>query len=191
MTSGQKLSETEFYDDFSSSALDWYTSSDENSQVGYENGGYAMEVKTPDYRTLARPPVQYLTHLEFNAQVLQGADKGTFGVACYYVDLSNYSFIEFDMASREYHFGRIQNGEWIDLDDWTSFSASQEPLRFAVECTPGSMALYINDDPIADLPVVQPVEPHEMWLVVAAWSDSPPGGIKVLFDDMYGYRAMQ
>lgn len=187
----QRLSETEFFDDFSSETLDWYTTSDDHSQVGYENGAYAMEVKTPGYRTLVRPPVQYLTHLEFNAQVVQGADRGTFGVACYYVNLDNYSFVEIDIANREFNFGRLENGQRIDQDEWQSFSAFQEPLRFAVDCTPGLMALYINDDLIAEKPMEQPVQPHEMWLVVAAWPDGAPGGIKVLFDDIYGYKAMQ
>ena len=187
----QRLSETEFFDDFSSTQMTWYEYSDDQNQVGYENGAYAMQVKVPDYRTLVRPPVQYLTHLEFNAQVVQGVDHGTFGVACYYRDFTNYYFIDFDMANREFHFGRIEDGIWDDLSEWRSFAEYSEPLRYGVDCTPGLMALYINDQLVAETPVSLPVEPHEMWLVVMSWPDSAPGGIKVLFDDLYGYKAMQ
>jgi hypothetical protein len=187
----QRLSETEFFDDFSSTQLGWYEYADDQNQVGYENGTFAMQVKVPDYRTLVRPPVQYLTHLEFNAQVVQGPDHGTFGVACYYQDFTNYYFIDFDMASREFHFGRIGGGTWSDLGEWRSFADFPEPLRYAVDCTPGLMALYINDQLVAETPVSLPVEPHEMWLVVMSWPEAAPGGIKVLFDDVYGYKAMQ
>lgn len=187
----QQLSETEFFDDFSSTTLGWHEHSDDQNQVGYENGAYAMQVKVPDYRSLVRPPVQYLTHLEFNAQVVQGTDNGTFGVACYYKDFTNYYFIDFDMANREFHFGRIEGGTWSDLDEWRSFAEYPEPLRYAVDCTPGLMTLYINDQLVAEMPVSLPVEPHEMWLVVMSWPESAPGGIKVLFDDLHGYKAMQ
>ena len=187
----QHWSETEFFDDFSSDELDWYTSSDENSQVGYENGAYAMEVKTADYRTLVRPPLQYLTHLEYNAQVIQGAENGTFGVACYYKDFTNYYFVEFDLSKRMFHIGTIENGAWNDLSEWLNFAEASQPMRYAVDCTPGMMTVYINDNLLAEMPVSLPVEPHEMWLVVKAWSEAGPGGIKVLFDDVYGYKAMQ
>lgn len=187
----QKLSDTEFFDDFSSAQLNWYQHSDDQNQVGYENGAYAMQVKVPDYRALVRPPVQYLTHLEFDAQVVEGADNGTFGVACYYQDFSNYYFVDFDMARREYHFGRITDGKWEELSEWSSFAGFPEPLGYAVDCTPGLMSLYINDQLVAEIPVSLPVEPHEMWLVVMSWAEAGPGGIKVLFDDLYGYRAMQ
>jgi hypothetical protein len=187
----QRWSETEFFDDFSSDELDWYTSSDENSQVGYENGAYAIEVKTADYRTLVRPPVQFLTHLEFNAQAVQGAENGTFGVACYYQDFKNYYFVEFDLAKHMFHIGYIENGDWKDLSEWLNFAETSEPMRYAVDCTPGMMSVYVNDNLQAEMPVSLPVEPHEMWLVVKAWSEAGPGGIKVLFDDVYGYKAMQ
>ena len=187
----QRWSETEFFDDFSSTELDWYTASDANSQSGYENGAYAMEVKTADYRSLVRPPVQYLTHMEFNAQVVQGADNGTFGVACYFEDFTNYYFVEFDLAKRMFHIGYIDNGDWNDLSEWLNFVEDSEPMRYAVDCTPGMMTVYINDNLLAEMPVSLPVEPHEMWLVVKAWSEAGPDGIKVLFDNVYGYKAMQ
>lgn len=187
----QKLSDTEFFDDFSSAQLNWYQHSDDQNQVGYENGAYAMQVKVPDYRALVRPPVQYLTHLEFDAQVVQGAENGTFGIACYYQDFSNYYFVDFDTARGEYHFGRIADGKWEELSEWRSFAEFPQPLRYAVDCTPGLMSLYINDELVAETPVSLPVEPHEMWLVVMSWSEAAPGGIKVLFDNLYGYRAMQ
>lgn len=187
----QRVSETEFFDDFSSSELGWYTASDEHSQVGYENGAYAMEVKTADYRTLTRPPVQYLTHLEFNAQVAQGAENGTFGVACFYQDFKNYYYVEFDLSKRMLHIGYIENGAWKDLSEWLNFPETTTPVRYAVDCTPGMISVYIDDRLQTEMPVSLPVEPHEMWLVVKAWSEAAPGGIKVLFDDVYGYKAMQ
>ena len=90
--------------------------------------------------------------------------------------MDNYSFIEIDMANREFNFGRLENGQRIDRGRVAQlFCYSGAAAFFAVDCTPGLMALYINDDPIAEKLMRQPVQPHEMWLVVAAWSDGRRG----------------
>jgi hypothetical protein len=190
-TSGsQRLTDTEIFDDFSTTDLDWYVVEDDQSKVGYEAGGYVIQVKTNDYRQLSRPPLTAMSHIEFNAQAPEGPENGAFGVACYYVDIQNYYYAEFYLPTREYRLGYIENGEWSQETDWTGFAFASEPVKYGVDCTAGAMAVYINDTLMVETPVDQPNAPGEMWLFTISWSDSA-GGIKVLFDNVYGYLAVQ
>lgn len=186
----QSLTDDDFFDDFSTTDLGWYVTEDGSSKTGYESDGYVIEVKSSDYRQLSRPPLTPLTHIEFNAQVLNGADNGAFGVACYYVDIQNYSYAEFYLPSREYRLGHIQNGEWVQKTEWTGYAFASDPIKYGVDCTAGAMAVYINDTLMVEIPVNQPNAPGEMWLFSMSWSDAS-GGIKVLFDNVYGYIARQ
>jgi hypothetical protein len=190
LTGQQRLSKTDFFDDFSSHALKWYVGNDDQSGAGYENETYFIEVKVPDYRQLVQPPVHELTHLNFKTKVAQGVENGSFGVACYYSDLNNYHFVAFDVNAQQLLFGRFENGQVVEMSDWLKFDGSQQPLQVAVDCTPGLMSAYVNDALISDLQVSQPVEPAQMWLFGMTWTDAA-GGTKIILDDVEGYRATQ
>lgn len=190
MTGNQSLTDTEFYDDFSSKELDWAESSDENSVLAYENGAYAITLLVNDYRHLTRPPLQTLNHLEFNATIASNPENGTFGVACYYQDISNYHFVEMELSGRRYHFGEFKAGKWSSLSDWKSLPGGSGTARYGVDCLPGMMALYVNGQLVGQHTVSQPPERSQMWLFALSWTDAA-GGLKVIFDDVSGYRAMQ
>jgi len=191
LTGQQRLSDTEFFDDFSSNELNWSQDDDASSAVGYEDGKYFMEVKVPDYRHLVYTPVEYLTHLDFSAEVVSGAANGAFGVICYWKDFDNHHYVYFDLYDNSFYIGFIENGEWNDLIDPVKFNKPSGAQRYAVDCTPGLIAVYVNDQLTQEIEVNMPVQPAEMLLAIMGWSDAQPGGIKVLFDDVSGYRAMQ
>jgi len=191
LTGQQRLSETEFFDDFSSDELHWSQDDDASSAVGYEDGKYFMEVKTPDYRHLVYTPVEYLTHLDFSAEVVSGSANGAFGVICYWEDFDNHHYVYFDLYENRFYIGFIENGDWNDLIDPVKFNKPSGSQRYAVDCTPGLIAVYVNDQLSQEIEVNMPVQPAEMLLAIMGWQDAQPGGMKVLFDDIYGYRAMQ
>lgn len=190
LTGKQQLSQTQFFDDFSSDALEWPVMNDENFSCGYQNGGYYIEVKNPDYRQVIFSPVESLTHLEFTAEVFEGSDNGGFGVACYYQDINNFYFVYFFPGRSNYSIGRFENGAWIDLTDALPYNLIQGPQRYAVECTPGMMSVYVDGALITDYEITQPIQSNKMHLLVSTWEDSA-GGMKVIFDDVSGYKAMQ
>jgi hypothetical protein len=190
LTGRQQLSETQFFDDFSSNALNWPQKSDENFACGYQDGSYFIEVKKPDYRQVIFSPVEPLTHLEFTAEVFSGSDNGGFGVACYYQDIENYYFVYFNTGKSNYYLGRFENGKWIDLADPKPFEQAPGPQRYAVDCTPGLMAVYVSGALNSEYEITQPVKSNKMHLSVVTWTDST-GGMKVIFDDVSGYQAMQ
>lgn len=189
-TGSQSLTDTQFYDDFSSKALEWAESADESSTLAYENGAYAINLLTNDYRHLSRPPLQDLNRLDFNATVASNPENGVFGVACYYKDIDNYHFVEMDMSNRTYHFGEFKDGTWTSLSDWTSLPSGAANARFGIDCTPGLMALYVNDQLVGQQSVSQPADLSQMWIYAMSWTDAG-SGIKVIFDDVSGYKAMQ
>ncbi len=191
LTGQQRLSDTEFFDDFSSNELNWSQEDDASSAVGYEDGKYFMEVKVPDYRHLVYTPVKYLTHLDFSAEVVSGAANGAFGVVCYWKDFDNHHYIYFDLYDNIFYIGFIENGVWNDLIDPVKFNKPSGSQRYAVDCTPGLIAVYVNGQLSQEIEVNMPVQPAEMLLAIMGWQDAQPGGIKVLFDDVSGYRAMQ
>ena len=191
LTGSQQLDDFSFFDDFSSNSLGWQDESDSSSAVGIENEMYAMEVLIPDYRHHVFTPVEPLTHLEFNAEVVSGAANGIFGVACFWKDLDNHHYVYFDLYQNEAWVGYLSNGEWIDIGEAISIPKSNGSQKYTVDCTPGAISVYINDQLIADVPMEQPVQPYQMLLSVTGYSDAEQGGIKVLFDNVSGYEAKQ
>jgi hypothetical protein len=191
LTGQQQLSDTSFFDDFSSDALDWPVDDLPEAQYGYSSGGYSMLVKIPDYTRLVRAPVLDLTHLEFDAQVVQGAENGLFGVACFYEDIDNRYEVDIDLDSQSLWFGRYENGTWVDMGDAQSFDHVGQPTHFSVDCTPGMMSAYVNNTLVAEMPVSISGQSREMWLFASTWTDISQGSIQVLFDNVYGYLAQQ
>ncbi len=191
LTGAQQLSDTSFYDDFSSNSLGWQQDSDESSAVGIENGMYMMEVKIPDYRHHVFTPLDSITHLDFYAEVASGAANGIFGVACYWKDLDNHHYVYFDRNQNEIWVGYLSNGEWIDIGDVIPMDKAAGLQKYAVDCTPGAITVYVNDQLLADVAIDQPAQVSQMLLSVTSYTDAEPGGIKVYFDDVSGYLAQQ
>lgn len=191
LTGGQQLSDGAFFDDFSSNSLGWQEESDESSSVGIENGIYVMEVKIPDYRHHVFAPLDSITHLDFYAEAVSGAANGIFGVACYWEDLDNHHYVYFDRHQNEIWIGYLSDGEWIDIGDVIPMEESQGMQKYAVDCTPGAIAVYVNDQLLADVPISQPVQVSQMLLSVTSYTDAEQGGIKVVFDNVSGYLANQ
>lgn len=194
LTGRQELSQTGFFDDFSSTALKWPQLSDQDFACDYQNGGFFIEVKHPDYRQVIFSPVDALTHLEFTAEIFEGSKNGGFGVACFYQDIKNFYFIDFYNIPVTNHpalsIGRFEKGNWVNLKDAVETNTGQGPQRYAVDCTPGIVSVYVNSALVTEYEVTQPFPSKKMHLYVWTWENSD-GGIKVIFDDVSGYMAMQ
>jgi hypothetical protein len=190
LTGSQTLTDTEFFDDFSSDALGWAVNTTDNTSVGYEGEGYSINIITPGYVQVVEPPVEALNHLEFNADVISGRGNGAFGIACYYVDIDNFTYMVFDSDSQNVLFAEYVNNEYKQLSDWIGHSQPVSGARFSGDCTAGGMVAYVNNTPVAQISVNKPDGPFKMWLFAITWNDSG-GRMKVLFDNASGYLAQQ
>ncbi len=158
VTGRQELSDTSFFDDFSSKSLGWNEEMDASSGTGYEDGRYFIQVNVPDYRQMVFTPLDAQTHMEFSAEVTSGASNGAFGMACYWQDFDNHHYIYFDLESNNFFIGKVENKEWTDLTERLDFPKVLGPQRYAVDCTPGMISVYINDALVHELPVNMPVQ---------------------------------
>jgi hypothetical protein len=186
LTGNQRLTETEFFDDFTSNALDWSVNSTDNTAVGYENEGYIIHIYNSGYLQVVRPPIDNLTHLEYAANVVEGSGNGAFGFACYYADIDNFTYVIFDTQSSDLRFAQFINNEYSQLTDWITHSQPTSGARFAADCTGGGMVAYINNVPVGNVSVSKPDGPFTMWLFATTFSDAS-GGMKILFDNVSGY----
>lgn len=185
LTGSQRLTDIEFFDDFSSSALSWSERSDENSVIGYENGAYSILVSSSDYLQLVRPPLEDLTRLEFTANAASGGENGMYGVACYFDDIDNFVYVGFDGATQNLRFAQYVGDEWSQLSDWMKHSVPLQNAKYTVDCTQSAMVAYINNTVVGQIQVSKADGPFSMWVFVSTWEDAT-GGMKVLFDDAYG-----
>jgi hypothetical protein len=186
----QQISEYSFIDDFSSEALGWTQAANANSSQNYSQGGYSMEVRSPDYYVMSTAPLEGLTHLEFAAQVLYGPENGVFGVVCYMKSTDNFYFVKIDPDVKRVQFARFLDGQTNILQDWQPFSDPGATGRFGVDCTQRIMAFYVNGELSSELGLSETMQPDRMALFASTWPDAQ-GAIHVLFDDVAGYKAQQ
>jgi hypothetical protein len=136
-------------DDFSSSSSGWGTGTDSYSSVNYSNDGLTMQVFEPLYVTWSTPSITSYenVHLEVDIQNQSSDDKAMFGFICneqgstnafYYAGVSPdgyYAFIKSSVVGEDEY---LKDG-FSDV-----VTANLNSLRLGLDCTNGSMTLYVN-----------------------------------------------
>jgi hypothetical protein len=172
-------------DDFSSDASGWGTGTDTYSSVEYLNGGLTFLVFEPFYVTWStpNPEVYENTHLEVSVTNQSSDPEAMFGFVCneagttnnfYYVGVSAdgyYGFIKSSIAADDVY---LKEGNSAVI------SGSGNSLRLGLDCSNGSMALYVNGQLIDS--VSDSSYPNGSVGLFAA-SDDQNTGAAVIFDD--------
>jgi hypothetical protein len=172
-------------DDFSNSGSGWGTGTDSSSSVEYTNGGLQMIVYTPFYVTWSTPDttVYENIHMEVNVKNDSTDPEALFGFVCneqgstnafYYVGVSPdgyYAFIKSSVAVEDV---------FLKEGNSTVISGSPSSMRLGLDCSNGSMTLYVNGqqiDSVSDSSYTNGV------VGLFAASDDQDSGANVTFDD--------
>ena len=182
-------------DDFSAKTHAWCVASDDIAVSGFDDGAYFMHALKPKYRTLCFLPVNfYPTTAEFDAWLPAGDRGGTFGLMCNYQSMQDFYSIEFDLDGRSLYL-RQQDGkdlvaltdpEWIDLPHLKP--ARDDANHFKIVCELDRIAVYVNGELDAELPLDLPAVPGDMALFVKGWEEIGPEGYTVKFDNFSAWR---
>jgi len=204
LTGNQRLEEYSLFDDFSSEALGWPVYEDGKTILKYENQAYSIQVLEPDYYDWAFIPVGFVPfEIWFDVQGSLGAQDGTFGVFCQFLNDDNYAYVEFDLADNSYVIGQIIAGESIPLTAendsgqyWYSTDALQSSPnavnRIGVSCYPQSITLFVNDQWVDEVEITQSFDrPGEAAFFVYTFDFAGEEGYKVIFDNVEVYQPVQ
>jgi hypothetical protein len=204
LTGDQRIDDHSLYDDFSSEALLWPIFDDGSTILKYENETYSFQITEQDYFDWAYFPVDFIPYeIQFDVRGLDGPQDGTFGVFCHLQDADNYYYAEFDLQENRYMLGQVVDDEFIYLteensagNNWQSTSALNSPPtsvnRIGVSCYLEEITLFINDELVDQVAVVQPFDdPGEAAFFVYAFDFAGPEGYKVLFDNVETWQPVQ
>ena len=204
LTGNQRLDNHVLIDDFSSNALNWPVYDDGSTILKYENQAYSFQIAEPDYYDWAYFPVDFIPYeISFDVQGQAGEQDGTFGVFCQFLDEDNYYYAEFDLADGSYLIGEVVGGEDSALTDqneqgqyWqmsTAFDLAPEAInRINLSCYLESITLFINEQWVDEVSVVQPFEePGEAAFFVYTFDFAGPQGYKVFFDNVEIWQPAQ
>ncbi len=137
-------------DDFSDPDSGWPTSSSEDSEVGYRNGQYRIDVKSANWETWAYAGEDFDDVIvEVDITKVSGDNTSDFGVLCRYQDKDHayqfaigadgyYQIFRWEPDDEKMLLG---DGEWLSSDAIREGNATNH-LR--AECVGDTLALYVN-----------------------------------------------
>lgn len=194
---GQQSTDTYFSDDFSSAEYDWWEVEDEINTWAIEDEHYGLHLLEADYSSWAYLPIEFSpTTIGFDAAVMPGFEQGAYGVMCYYQDEDNYHFITIDPLYQEYSIGYVANGQYETLVEemWMpSMGLKDDPYEInnvMMVCDPDMITLFVNNEFEAQAEVTS-VTGGVAAIYGETWEDTPSGGFKVLFDNLYAFKPVQ
>lgn len=138
-------------DNFSSSSSGWGTGTDSFSSVEYANGGLQMQVFEPFYVTWSTPDTETYENVRLEVDIKNESTdpEAFFGFICneqgttesfYYVGVSPDGYYAFIRASLALEDVNMKNG----MSDVVSSGISAGNARLGLDCSNGSMTLYMN-----------------------------------------------
>jgi hypothetical protein len=140
-------------DNFSSSSSGWGTGTDEYSSVEYSGGGLQMKVFEPFYITWSKPNSESYenVHLEVDVKNQSSDPEAFFGFICneqgltksfYYAGVSPDGYYAFIKASLALDDVILKKGTSTVVEN------SASSMRLGMDCSNGSMTLYVNGQAI-------------------------------------------
>jgi hypothetical protein len=143
-----------YEEDYGDPSSGWWTSSDADYEVAYQDGEYVFTIFTDDYGVWAWAG-KYFEDFILNAEAGQvsGPDQNNYGVIFRFQDSSN--FYRFSISGEgQYAVHRKLNDDWEDLVPWTDSPAINDGVGWnslRVACQGPYMNFYINDIYVADV----------------------------------------
>jgi hypothetical protein len=177
-------------DDFSDSSSGWGTDTDSESSVEYSNGGFQMQVFTPNYITWSTPDTTDYenVHLEVTVRHNDTNPTTAFGIICneqgssasyYYFAITpggQYAIIKATVAQTDFFL--TNNDQWGSSDLIAQDAAS---YRVAADCgRDGRLTLYVDGqqvDSVTDMTYTK----GRVGLIT--WSGEEKPAADVIFDD--------
>jgi hypothetical protein len=190
-------SENSMFDDFSSTEMGWPVYKSQSVIMGYEDEAYSIHILEPDYYDWAYIPVDFpVREIWFDVRGPEGAQDGTFGVFCQFIDAENYSYVEFDLADNSYVIGQIVADENIPLTReneagqyWQVAESLNIPPtatnRIGVTCDPLRITVYANSEMVDDVAITHLFDrPGEAAFFVYTFNFADEDGYQVYFDNV-------
>jgi len=173
-------------DDFSNNANNWAEGDSSDASVQITGGQLVINVKLDNYIVWSTLPDIYDSALiEVDAQVLQSAVDGDFGLVCGYKDADNFTVLEI-AEDGYYGIWKYKNDQYIQLVDWaySEIVAAGGPYSLAAYCGPDRLALAVNGRLLAETVDLEYI-PGEVGLAAGCFNYS---NITIGFDNFTIYR---
>ena len=199
LTGRQALDDHRLFDDFSSKALGWPEGEEDGTVTKYENGGYSLQVLTPDDLGLVFLPAAFNpSEIAFDVTPTGVLESGTVGVMCQYQDAENYYYVEFDLDTRSYVIAQYLAGEYVALTaeqtdgqywhDLPSLPAGTAKYHMSIGCYPGSVFVMVNDEVVDNVMTDTPFSKGgSTAFFIYTYPFAGDEGYKVIFDNVEAY----
>jgi hypothetical protein len=176
-----------FQDNFDNSGSGWNTNQCEQSQCGYDEDGYFIELHQPNWFAWAYPGEKFDdVSVEAEAHLSSGLQGPHFGVLCRHVDVDNFYY--FSISADGYYaiFRRVDGGDLKILTgngDAMSLSPAiktgEQTNRILAVCNGDELSIYVNGELLETVSD----DTHARGDVGVGAGSGPAGDVRVQFDN--------
>jgi hypothetical protein len=178
-----QASDVLFADDFSNTGSGWDSLRNDDGITDYENGGYRIQVATPDTELWANPGKNFTdVRVEVDATRQAGPEDNDFGVICRYQDVNNFYYF---IVTSDGYYGiiKVQDGEMALLADGDEFGSTDAVSggvnRIRADCVGSTLTLYLNGQQL-DSRQDADFTSGDVGLIAGSYSEA---GTDILFDN--------
>jgi len=170
-------------DDFSEEGENWLTDSGGNWMMGYNRGGYLMQVNQKNVEITSTPSWLRLTDVRIIVDVYRTNGKGYWGVSCRERSGGSYYTI-FINDKGEYGYGETRNG-FVTLKTLGTSTEIQtqkfEVNQIMAECRGNNLNLFVNGTMLFQVEVIGV---GTGWAGMMAGTTDDRDLIEVIFDNI-------
>jgi hypothetical protein len=177
-----------FQDDFNSQGSGWGVAQRDESERGYEQDKYFVELHEPNWFAWAYPGLEFDdVSLEIDVYLDSDSPDGHFGALCRHTDVDNFYY--FSISADGYYaiFRRVDGGDLEVLTgDGTgmlpspTIKTSGDANHLLAVCRGDELSLFVNGELLET--VTDDV--HARGDVGLGAGSGPDGSFRVLFDDL-------
>jgi hypothetical protein len=172
-------------DDFSDPGSGWGVSSGKEGSVGYENGGYVIQIDEADYTLWANPGRTFGDVLVgAKAQLADGSPPADMGVICRYQDAGNFIYGEIT-SDGFYSISQMMKGDLKvltgggKLQPLAAIRKGVQANQIQFLCAGNRFTLLVNDQFVDGIEAEAPAS-GDVGLIAGTFDKS---GARVRFDD--------
>jgi hypothetical protein len=142
-------SQVKFEDDFSKTDSGWDRITDPDGITDYDNGGYRIQVLTPNAELCANPGKNFDdVRIEADAVRQSGPDDNDFGLICRYQDIDNFYYM---LITTDGYYGiiKVEKGQMVllggkELASSKHIKGGNAINRLRADCVGDTLTLYVN-----------------------------------------------
>lgn len=175
-----------FQDDFDSPRSGWGADQRDESERGYEDGEYFIELHEPNWFAWAEPGIQFDDmSVEVDVHLDSGSQDSHFGVLCRHVDVDNFYYFAISADGYYAIFRRTDGGDLQVLTGNGSGMAPSPAIRTGEQtnhvravCQGDKLSLYVNGELLETVPD----DTHAQGDVGLGAGSGPQGDVRIQFD---------